>query len=91
MLYLIREEWAVHQCEDADHYTNEHRQEMTLVAGNPYSDGVRRLYMTDHDHELWIKYCPWCGCDLDLEKISPDKLPKRYIHPLWKNTMEKYY
>lgn len=85
MNYLIGEEWAVHQCEDADHYTKEHRQEMTLIAGNPYSDGVQRLYLMNHDTELWINHCPFCGCNLYHEQLSHDRLPKRYIHPLWKD------
>lgn len=90
MLYLIGhnkgvnvgEEWAVHQCADADHYTVDYRKEMTRVAGNPYSTGCDHLYHGGTG--IFIKYCPFCGCDIGKDTISTDTLPNRYIHPMWK-------
>lgn len=82
MLYLIREEWAVHQCADANKYVPEHRQAMTRVAGNPYSTGVDSLFVGDT--HLFIQYCPFCGCSLKDEVLSDDELPTRYIHPMWR-------
>ena len=84
MNYLIGEEWAVHRCKDAEHCTLEHQKEMTRIAGNPYSDGVRRLYI-DHDTSIWIRYCPWCGCDLDKEALSHEELSRKYRDPMWQN------
>lgn len=88
MIYMIRNEWGVHQCKDADKYTAEHRKEMTRIAGNPYSNGCRGLYNTTTEG-TWIRYCPWCGCDLDKEEIAEERLPKRYVHPMWKVLMKE--
>lgn len=86
MIYLIENEWAVHQCADADKYTKEHRQDMSRIAGNPYSTGVHGLYTNDRGKE-YIKFCPWCGCDLDKEEVSMSRLDKRYVNPMWHRLM----
>lgn len=82
MVYMIDNEWAVHQCKDADKYIAERRQDMSRIAGNVYSTGVNRLYHGGTG--LFIRYCPFCGCELDKEEIADERLPKKYIHTMWK-------
>ena len=85
MLYLIDSEFAVHQCHNAKSKTVTARKEMSKIAGNPYSRWTA-MYTLSEDRvqaQIMIRYCPYCGCDLDKEEISPEQLETRYLARLW--------
>lgn len=66
-------ETLVHQCADSEKYTTDHRREIAMVRRhdmNTFIDVLasckldgKKVYKTIH-----IKYCPYCGVDLEKDQ-----------------------
>lgn len=84
MYYIIGEEFAVHQCHPITEggYTKYARKTWAHIAGNPFSRWFAMYYMDDEGklrQADTIRYCPYCGCNLDMEDEGLGTIPNRYL------------
>ena len=93
MLYRHKDfqETLVHQCNDADRYTMAHKKEianirvhdMSVYLVVPVRDyrakKINGEYPITGYETVTIKHCPYCGCLLERDKVSPDFLKMRLL------------
>lgn len=68
----------VHQCADADRYTSEHRAEIAMVRRHD----IHHFLVVDVNGKrdtIHIKYCPYCGVDLDKEESTGEMLKLKLL------------